>query len=151
MHDWQRFSRPDQLAGWLGLVPSLEQSRENSHQGGITKTGSRYARRLLVESAWHYQRPPRIGVTLRNRQQDQPAHVLQIAWRAQHRLYRLGLRLRERRKPANVATVAITAVRSAIPRHRSGRADPSRGREWTSSSGDDGDGGPWERALGCDS
>jgi len=33
--------------------------------------------------------PPRIGVTLQNRQAGQPDHVLQIAWRAQHRLHRL--------------------------------------------------------------
>lgn len=107
VHDWERFSRPGQLSGWLGLVPSLEQSGESSRQGAITKTGSRYARRILVEAAWHYARPPRIGATLRNRQQGQPAQVLQISWRAQHRLYRLGRRLQERGKPATVATVAV--------------------------------------------
>jgi hypothetical protein len=32
--------------------------------------------------------------------------VLQIAWRAQHRLYRLHRRLRERGKPGNIAVVA---------------------------------------------
>ena len=104
--DFTRFQRPAQLASWLGLVPTLNQSGESSSQGPITKTGSGYARRLLVEAAWHYLRPPRIGVTLRDRQQSQPAHVLQIAWRAQHRLYRLHKRLRGRGKPANVATVA---------------------------------------------
>ena len=44
---------------------------------------------------------------LANRQQGQPAHVLQIAWRAQHRLYRLHSRLRARGKPGNVTTVAV--------------------------------------------
>ena len=34
------------------------------------------ARRLLVESAWHYGRQPRIGATLANRQQGQPDHIL---------------------------------------------------------------------------
>ncbi len=79
---------------WLGLIPSLHQSGESSHQGSITKTGSGFARRLLVESAWHYGRPPRIGVTLKNRQQGQPDHVLQIANRAQHRLHRVYHRMR---------------------------------------------------------
>ena len=51
--------------------------------------------------------PPRIGATLANRQAGQPDHVLQIAWRAQHRLHRLHTRLRERGKPHNVATVAM--------------------------------------------
>jgi transposase len=105
--DFHRFQRPAQLASWLGLVPSLDQSGESRRQGAITKTGSSYARRLLVEAAWQYLREPRIGVTLRNRQQDQPAQVLQIAWRAQHRLYRLQQRLRARGKPGNVATVAV--------------------------------------------
>ena len=105
--DFARFQRPAQLAAWLGLVPALNQSGESSSQGSITKTGSGYARRLLVEAAWHYLREPRIGVTLQNRQQGQPAHVLQIAWRAQHRLHRLQRRLRGRGKPGNLATVAV--------------------------------------------
>jgi transposase len=105
--DWRRFSEPAKLASWLGLVPRLDQSGESRVQGSITKTGSSYARRILVEAAWHYLREPRTGVTLSNRQQGQPAHVLQIAWRAQHRLYRLQRRLRGRGKPGNIATVAV--------------------------------------------
>jgi transposase len=85
----------------------LDQSGQGSRQGAITKTGSVYARRLLVESACHYAREPRIGVTLRSRQQDAPDHVLQIAWRAQHRLHRLHQRLRERGKPYNLATITV--------------------------------------------
>ena len=105
--DWQRFSSPRKLFSWLGLTPTLAQSGESSTQGGIAKTGSTYARRLLVESALHYARQPAIGATLKNRQLGQPAHVLQISWRAQHRLHRLHHRLRERGKPFNVATVAV--------------------------------------------
>ena len=105
--EFARFSRAAQLASWLGLVPSLDQSGESRRQGAITKTGSGYARRLLVEAAWHYLRPPRIGVTLQNRQQGQPAHVLQIAWRAQHRLHRQYTRLRARGKHGNITTVAV--------------------------------------------
>ena len=63
--DFARFQRPAQLASWLGLVPSLDQSGESRRQGAITKTGSGYARRLLVEAAWHYLREPRIGATRR--------------------------------------------------------------------------------------
>jgi len=105
--DWQRFSCPTQLAAWVGLVPSLDQSGESSRSGSITKTGSKYARRLLVEAAWHYQRGPMIGVALSRRQEGRPAHVLQIAWRAQHRLHRLYARLRARGKHENVVTVAV--------------------------------------------
>lgn len=103
--DWQRF-RPAKLASWLGLVPSLDQSGETTSRGPITKTGSQHARRLLVEAAWHYQRPPRIGATLRNRQQGQPAEVLALANRAQQRLYRTHHRLRGHGRHPNIATVA---------------------------------------------
>lgn len=105
--DWQRFSSPRRLSSWLGLTPSLDQSGETLTQGSITKTGSSIARRLLVEAAWHYARQPAIGATLRNRQAGQGDHILQIAWRAQHRLHRTHERFKARGKPANVATIAV--------------------------------------------
>jgi transposase len=103
---WQRFEKASALSAWLGLIPSLTQSGETSRQGAITKTGSGLARRLLVESAWHYSRQPRIGATLQNRQQGQPDHVLQISNRAQQRLYRVHTKMRSRGKPGNVIVVA---------------------------------------------
>ena len=105
--DFARFPRPAKLAGWLGLVPSLDQSGESRRQGAITKTGSGYARRLLVEAAWHYLPQPSVGPALAERRSGQPDHVIQIALRAQRRLHRLYHRLRERGKPGNVATVAV--------------------------------------------
>lgn len=105
--DFHRFSRPAKLAGWLGLVPSLDQSGESRRQGAITKTGSGYARRLLVEAAWHYLPQPGVGRALAERRAGQPDYVLQIALRAQRRLHRVYHRLRERGKPGNVATVAV--------------------------------------------
>jgi transposase len=105
--DWQRFERPGQLSAWLGLIPSLHESGQSSTRGQITKTGSLYARRLLVESAWHYQRTPYLGATLKQRQDGLPDDVIAIAWRAQHRLHRLSKRLKARGKPSNVATVAV--------------------------------------------
>ncbi len=104
--DFDRFARAVQLGSWLGLVPSRQQSGETDTHGPITKTGSRYARRILVEAAWHYLRPPRVGVTLADRHEGLPDHILQIAWRAQHRLHRVHQRLRAHRKPPNVANVA---------------------------------------------
>jgi transposase len=104
--DWGRFERASALSAWLGLTPSLSQSGESSRQGAITKTGSALARRLLVESAWHYSRTPRLGATLANRQQGQPDHVLAISNRAQQRLYKVNRRMRARGKPHNVTVVA---------------------------------------------
>ena len=104
--DFTRFARAVQLGSWLGLVPSREQSGESDRHGAITKTGSKYARRILVEAAWHYSRPPRIGVALAERHAGQPDHILQIVWRAQHRLHRIHKRMRDRKKPRNVIVVA---------------------------------------------
>jgi transposase len=89
------------------LTPSLDQSGENAVQGSITKTGSSIARRLLVEAAWHYARPLRIGLELSRRQAGQPGHVLQLARRAQRRLHSTHHRFKARGKPANVATIAV--------------------------------------------
>lgn len=104
--DWQRFERPTSLSAWLGLTPSLSQSGESSRQGAITKTGSMLARRLLVESAWHYSRDPRLGATLANRQLGQPDHILAISNHAQQRLHRVNKRMRARGKPHNLTVVA---------------------------------------------
>jgi len=104
--DWKRFATAPALSAWLGLTPSLSQSGESSRQGQITKTGSMLARRLLVESAWHYSRQPRLGATLANRQAGQPDHILAISNRAQQRLHRVNRRMRARGKPHNVTVVA---------------------------------------------
>lgn len=105
--DFSRFAKPAKLAGWLGLVPSLDQSGESRRQGAITKTGSGYARRLLVEAAWHYLPRPSEGPTIAQRRAGQPDQVIQIALRAERRLHRLYQRLRARGKPGNVTTVAV--------------------------------------------
>lgn len=104
--DWRRFERASALGAWLGLTPSLSQSGESSRQGAITKTGSMLARRLLVESAWHYSRQPRLGATLANRQHGQPSHVLAISNRAQQRLFKVHRQMKARGKPHNVVVVA---------------------------------------------
>jgi transposase len=105
--DWQRFEKAHRVGSWLGLTPSLNQSGESSRQGAITKTGSTLARRLLIESAWHSAREPRIGATLESRQHGQPEHVLAIANRAQHRLHHVYVHMRARGKPHHVTVVAV--------------------------------------------
>jgi transposase len=106
--DFARFARAGRLMHYLGLVPSESSSGEQRRQGQITKTGSRHARRLLVEAAWHYRHPPRTGDALRRRQADQPAHVLAISWAAQQRLHRTWQRLdTERGKRRTLVAVAV--------------------------------------------
>jgi transposase len=106
--DWQRFQRPGHLMSYLGVVPSEDSSGERRRQGAITKSGSRHARRLLVEAAWHYRRPPAKGQALKRRQEGQPAHVIALSWKAQQRLHRTWRRLdAERGKRRTIVAVAV--------------------------------------------
>jgi transposase len=106
--DFERFQRPGRLASYLGLVPSEHSSGDRRRLGAITKTGSRHARRLLVEAAWHYRRPPRRGTRLAARQAGQDAHVIAIAWKAQQRLHRTWRRLDSQRgKRRTIVAVAV--------------------------------------------
>jgi transposase len=113
--DFQRFEHPKLLASYLGLVPSEHSSGESRRQGHITKSGSRHARRLLVEAAWHYRRPPRLGTTLERRQDGQEQAVIAIAWKAQQRLHRIWRRLdTQRGKRKTVVAVAVARQLAAF-------------------------------------
>jgi transposase len=93
---------------YLGLVPSEHSSGERRRLGSITKSGSRHARRLLVEAAWHYRLGPRPSRELAKRQQGQPEHVIAIDWKAQQRLHRTWQRLdKERGKRRTPVAVAV--------------------------------------------
>jgi transposase len=106
--DFERFDRPGRLMSYLGLVPSENSSGETRRQGAITKTGSRHARRLLVEAAWHYRKAPSRGQALKRRQDGQPANVIAISWQAQQRLHRVWRRLDgERAKRRTIVAVAV--------------------------------------------
>ena len=59
--DVQRFENPRQLMGYLGLVPGERSTGATVRRGGITKAGNGRVRHMLVESAWTYRHPPRIG------------------------------------------------------------------------------------------
>jgi transposase len=85
--EFERFEHPDLLASYLGLTPSENSSGEKRRQGAITKAGSTHARRLLVESSYHYLRRPLVGADLERRQRGQAVAVVNIAWRAQRRLH----------------------------------------------------------------
>jgi transposase len=106
--DFERFRRAGQLMSYLGLVPSENTTGDKRRQGSITKSGSQHARRLLVEAAWHYRRPPRVGRELARRQDGQPQHVTAISWQAQRRLHRTWQRLdHQRGKRRTIVAVAV--------------------------------------------
>ena len=49
----ERFDKPDRLAAYIGLNPSVHQSGDGpAYHGRITKRGRSNARHLLVEAAW---------------------------------------------------------------------------------------------------
>ena len=105
--DLSRFRTPRQLMAYLGLVPSEKSTGDTVERGPITKAGNRRARRLLIESAWSYRHPPRIGRDKQAKVDAAPREVAEIAWKAQNRLYRRYLALIRKGK---LKTVAITAV-----------------------------------------
>jgi transposase len=112
--DFSRFDTPAKLMSYLGLVPSEHSTGQTRRQGAITKSGSRHARRLLVEAAWHYRKPPRRGLTLERRQTGQNAHTLAISWKAQQRLHQVWQRLDSQRG------LRRTIVAVAVARHLTG-------------------------------
>jgi transposase len=48
----QRFTSRHQVAAYLGLVPSEDSSGDKRRIGAITKCGNRYARTMLIQTAW---------------------------------------------------------------------------------------------------
>jgi transposase len=105
--DVGRFENPRQLMGYLGLVPSERSSGETVRRGGITKAGNGRVRHMLVESAWTYRHPPRIGPKKLYRIEQAPAKVREIAWKAQTRLSARYRRLLARGKKTPVICTAI--------------------------------------------
>ncbi len=105
--DLSRFRTPRELMGYLGLVPSERSTGERIARGPITKAGNRRARRLLIESAWAYRHPPRVGKDKQAKVAAAPRAVREIAWKAQHRLYS---RYRALTRNGKLKTVAITAM-----------------------------------------
>jgi transposase len=102
-----RFQKARQLMAYSGVVPSEHSSGERIRQGGITKTGNAHLRRVLLEAAWAYRHPPRIGVTLRRRQRFVSEEVKEIAWKAQHRLHGRYRKLLGRGKNQQQTVTAI--------------------------------------------
>src|SRR5262249_30276769 len=76
------------------------------------KAGNRRGRRLLIESAWAYRHPPRVGKDKQAKVAAAPRAVREIAWKAQHRLY---ARYRALTRKGKLQTAAITALARAPP------------------------------------
>jgi transposase len=104
--DFDRFKTAEEFMAFVGLVPAERSSGEQRRQGSITKVGNAHVRRLLVESAWHARRHPKVGYELARRQRGQDAVVIERAWRCQQRLYERWQRMAGRGKPHQKIVVA---------------------------------------------
>jgi transposase len=104
--DFRRFAHPRELASWLGITPSEYSSGDQQHRGHITKTGNHHARRLLVETAWHYRHRPRRPSEARPRSDR--------AWHAELRLHRRHHDPIARGKRSTVVNVAIARELAAF-------------------------------------
>ena len=89
------------------LYERMHSSGPTRHRGGLTKTGNTHVRRILVEAAWNYRFPARIGESLQPRLEGQPQHIVATAWKAQIRLCARFRRLRARGVHHNKVTAAI--------------------------------------------
>ncbi len=107
--DLTRFDNPRQLMSYLGLTPSEYSSGDRRRQGGITKAGNGHARRALVEAAKAYRHRAKLSEAMQARQQDLPAVVRDIAWKAQVRLCGRYRKLHARGKHPN--TIAAATAR----------------------------------------
>jgi len=105
--DVSRFLRAVDLMGFVGMVPSERSSGQSRRQGGITKSGNRHVRRVLIESAWAYRHRPRWTASLRARAQGASEAVRGIAWKAQKRLHQRYCRLTSRGKSPQAAITAV--------------------------------------------
>lgn len=55
VHGAERFGEPEQVAKYAGLSPRLHQSGEGSRSVGLTHTGNRHLRHVLIEAAWRWK------------------------------------------------------------------------------------------------
>jgi|GraSoiStandDraft_4_1057263.scaffolds.fasta_scaffold48627_1 transposase len=106
--DFHRFATAGQFMGFVGLVPSEHTSGPKRRQGGITKSGNRHLRRLLIEAGWHYYRTPlRVSAELHARRVGIPQAVIDIADKALKRLGTKSYWMKQGTKPPNKIVTAL--------------------------------------------
>jgi transposase len=100
--------------GYLGLVPGERSTGETVRRGSITKMGNARVRHLLVESAWTYRHPPRVGLAKLAKLECVSPRVREIAWKAQSRLTARYRALTARGKKTTVTCTAIARELAAF-------------------------------------
>ncbi|AHF89101.1 transposase [Opitutaceae bacterium TAV1] len=105
--DIRRFTHPRDLMAFLGLVPKEESSGQTRKLGSITKAGNAHARWILVEMVQHAWLPPKVSAHLSKRQEGQPVHRKELAWKVQLRLHSRAWHLSRRGVMKPKITVAL--------------------------------------------
>lgn len=102
-----RFEHPRQLMGYSGAVSREHSSGSQIRRGAISKTGNAHLRRIAIQAAWAYRHRPGVGKTLVARQRRSSAAVIELAWKAQHRLHQRYTRLMARGKSKQQTVTAV--------------------------------------------
>jgi transposase len=105
--DLRRFGTAPKVMAAVGVVPSEYSTGNKTNRFAITKTGNAHVRRIVVEAAWHYQRRPSPGRTVKARRKDQPKEIVAIAEKCEKRLNTKFHRMTSRNKKSTVAVVAV--------------------------------------------
>lgn len=106
--DLRRFTDAPAFMAAIGVVPSEGSSGAVERRGRITRTGNSHIRRVMIESAWHYQHSSVSGKTLRKRREGLPAEVIQIAQKCDQRLHQKFRRMANRGKDRQKIAVAVS-------------------------------------------
>jgi transposase len=105
--NFRRFCGPAQLMSYVGLVPSEHSSGGSRRQGGITKTGNKHVRRIVIEAAWNYRFRPRLSKAIEARRTKVSPEVRAIAEKAERRLCRRFDRMQRKGKSSKQVVTAV--------------------------------------------
>lgn len=86
----KRFESTDQLAGFLGLVPSRHSSGEKEKNGEMTFRGNDFLRRALIESSWiAARRDPALNLAFHSyaKRMEPNKAIVRIARKVLNRVY----------------------------------------------------------------
>jgi len=85
--DFRRFARANGFMNFSGLTASEHSSGEKQLQGPITKAGNSNLRHVFIQAAHNARHQPQPRARLRARHEGAPADLVEMAARAQERLY----------------------------------------------------------------
>jgi transposase len=105
--DMRRFAEAPAFMAYLGLVPSEHSSGDSKRRGGITRTGNKHVRRVLVEAAWAYRFRPQMTRGIAKRNTGLPEEIRATAWKAQRRLNKKYQRMQARGKTKQQTVTAM--------------------------------------------